>query len=279
MEAPYGISSKGQVSLPCLYLKTIERNHQRDRPQLSKMMWRQPWCLFLVVNGAGLSFLVVLRWWSEISGLLHPPELCLLAQQLQWTARTWQDVHRDRVGLSGHAPSTECFPYSELLLLGVHKNAFIKTGIKFGRLSKVRAKQMLLSWGASFQLCVTTCALTPHLWHFHCLTRLSFWWQLSTLSSLLTPVSHSSSCFIIWFHFPHLLLPTVFHPIFPLVPYQGPSPVRVFSSLTTSNTYLMSFQQMSLEEPKVVLGIAVQVHKQNTHESRNSFATKLWPQK
>lgn len=36
---------------------------------------------------------------------------------------------------------------------------------------------------------------------------------------------------------------------------------------------------MSLEEPKVVLGIAVQVHKQNTRESRNSFATKLWPQK
>lgn len=198
-------SQKGQLSLPCLYLTTIERNHQRDGPQLSKIMWRQLWCLFFVGNGAAVSFLVVLRRCSESSGLLHPPELCLLAQRLQWTPRTWWDVHRDRVGPSGRAPTGECFQYSELLLLGGHKNAFIKTGIKFGQPSKVRAKQMLLSRGAAFQLCVTTCALTPHLWLFHCFTRFSFWWQLSTLSSLLTPVSHASSCFIIWFHFPSFL--------------------------------------------------------------------------
>lgn len=91
-------------------------------PQLPEVMWSQLWCLLLMGNGAGAAFLIVLRLCSESSGLLLPPDVCLPARQLQHTPRAGRAVHRDHAGPSGHAPSAECFQYSELLLLGVHKN-------------------------------------------------------------------------------------------------------------------------------------------------------------
>lgn len=160
-------SQRGQCSLPCLHLRTIEKDYQREGPQLPEMMWSQLWCLLLVGNGAGAAFLIVLRLCRESSGLLLPPEVWLPARQLQHTPRPWRAVRRDRAGPSGHALSAECFQYSELLLLGVHKKAFIEIGIKFGQPSKVRAKQILPSWRAALTcaLCINSTPLAFSLLH------------------------------------------------------------------------------------------------------------------
>lgn len=76
-------NQRGQRSLPCLYLRTIEKDYQREGSQLPEMMWSQLWCLLLVGNGAGAAFLIVLSLCSGSSGLLLPPEDCPPAQRLQ----------------------------------------------------------------------------------------------------------------------------------------------------------------------------------------------------
>lgn len=97
-----------------------------------------------------------------------------------------------------------------------------------------------------------------------------------TRSFLSTYPSESCLFFFIGrFHFPVFLLPLFCHPIFPLVPYQDPLPVRVLFSLATSNTRLASFQQMSLEEAKASSGMAIQVHQQNTQNQHTWISTQF----
>lgn len=126
------------------------------------------------------------------------------------------------------------------------------------------------------------CALTLHLWLFHCFASFSFHWQLSALSSPLTPVSHDSFSCIGWFHFPHRLLPIFFHPIFPLVPYQDPLPVRVLSALQRPTLILLPSSRRAWKRPRQDLEwqsmCTSKTHKTNT-KTVNSSATKLWPQK
>lgn len=91
-----------------------------------------------------------------------------LAQWLQCMPRASRAVHKDHAGPSGQAPSAECFQYSELLLLGICKNPFIKLGIKLGQPSKVRAKQILPNLRTAFQcdqLCISSTPLAFSLLH------------------------------------------------------------------------------------------------------------------
>lgn len=173
--------------------------------QVPGVMWSQLWRLLLMGNGAENTLLVSLDCAARAWGC------CFLlkcdspgASPVQvWLHTGTMQV--PQVPLS--ASRTVRFYCLEA------KKCLNKSWHKIWATFQNKGMKILPSWRAEFQLCATTCVLTLQLWLPHCFSRSSFHWQLSPLSSLLTPASHASFSSIGPFHFPHLLFPMFFLPI------------------------------------------------------------------
>lgn len=249
-EVSYGIWRGNFIALSVL------EDHGKGY-QVPGVMWSQLWRLLLMGNGAENTLLV----------------------SLDCAARAWGCCFLLRCDSPGASPVQVWLHTGTMQVPQVPLNAsrtvrfycleakkcLNKSWHEIWATFQNKGMKILPSWRAEFQLCATTCVLTLQLWLPHCFSRSSFHWQLSPLSSLLTPASHASFSSIGPFHFPHLLFPMFFLPILLLWCFTKIL-CQLERSLTLAEpkTHPASFQQTKLVETKARSGMAIQKHQQNT---------------